>query len=85
MKTHILKLINNERTNVRISSKKGYSICPSNAYDYCPSVSTDMAMCGTFAFDRCTKKDYAGCQEGADDTCTIDTTACVGAGQEDNT
>ena len=84
MKTRILKLINDERTNVRITSKKGaYSECTGGAYDRCPSVSTDMAFCGTYAYDKCTKEDYAACQQGAHDECGYDYKACVGAGVTD--
>lgn len=86
MKARILKLVNNERTNVRIASKKGYlGPCTGGAYDWCQSSSADKAYCGTYAYDYCSKQDYAACQEGADDTCSIDRTACIGPGQEDNT
>lgn len=86
MKKHILTLINNERTNIHITSKKGYSNCTAGAYDWCPTVSTDLAFCsGVDSYDKCTKLDYAACQQGADDTCSIDRTACVGPCAEDNT
>ena len=85
MKKRFLKLVNNERTNIRISSKKGYDRCTGGAYDWCSSSSTDMAFCGTYAYDYCSKQDYAACQQGADDTCSIDRTVCIGPGQEDNT
>lgn len=83
MKKHFIALVNNERTNVRIASKKG--ACTGGAYDYCKIPSYDLAFCGTYAYDYCSKEDYAACQQGADDTCGIDRTACVGPGQEDNT
>lgn len=87
MKTRILKLINDERMNVRLASKKGdYRHCVANSVDICPSVSTDLAFCSTYAYDECTKADYAACQEGADDKCRIDSNApCIGAGKLDYT
>lgn len=86
MKTRILKLINDERTNVRIASKKGYGACTGGAVDICPSASTDLAFCTTYAYDYCSIKDRSACSEGADDTCGYDTgTSCKGPGQEDNT
>lgn len=85
MKTRILKLINDERTNVRIASKKGYGNCTGGAYDWCQSQSVDKAFCGTYAYDKCTKEDYAACQQGADDICVIDTTRCVGPDKFDIT
>lgn len=86
MKKHILKLVNNERTNVRITSKKGYSNCTAGAYDWCPSASTDRAFCsGPQAYDYCSVKDLYPCLAGYDDTCSIDRSMCVGLGQADNT
>lgn len=85
MKTRILKLINNERTNVRIASKKGVTTCTEGAVDICIEKNADFAHCGTYAYDYCIKEDHAACQQGADDTCYIDRTVCIGPGQEDNT
>ncbi len=80
MKKHLLQLVNNERTKVRITSKKG---CDITAYDSCPGQSTDRASCGTYAYDKCTIEDNAACQEGADDYCGKDNHACIGPGVED--
>ena len=77
----ILKLINNERKNITLTSSKA---CSSGAYDKCTS-GEDYADCTLFAYDVCTKKDYAACYEGADDYCGVDTTVCGGPGAEDNT
>lgn len=86
MKTRILKLINDERMNVRVASKKAYGNCPANSVDICPSQYADLAFCSTYAYDKCTQKDYAACQQGADDICKIDSNApCIGAGQLDYT
>ena len=84
MKKHILTLINNERTNIHITSKKGYSNCTAGAYDWCPSQSTDLAFCsGVNTYDKCTKLDYVACLQGATDLCSVDRCICVGAGEED--
>ncbi len=72
MKKHILNFVNNERINVRITSKKGKIICVSGAYDYCPSDNADFAICSNYAYDSCSVKDKAACSDGADDICTID-------------
>lgn len=84
MKKHFIALVNDERTNIRIASKKGAN-CTGGATDICYVSAYDLAHCGTYAYDKCTKQDYAACQQGADDTCSIDRTACIGPGQEDNT
>ena len=76
-----LKLINNERINVRVASKKAVTQCDSTSKDYCYSY--DYAHCGTYAYDKCASQDYAACQEGADDICSIDRDACIGAGSRD--
>ena len=77
-----LKLINNERINVRVASKKAASGCDGTSVDVCPG-SNDYAHCGTYAYDKCTSQDYAACQEGAEDRCSIDRDACIGAGSRD--
>ncbi len=82
MKSRILKLINNERTNVRIASKKGDS-CLRGAVDIC--IEEDHADCSLYAYDSCIK-DHAACQEGADDICNVDNNApCMGPGAYDRT
>ncbi len=72
MKKHILNFVNNERTNVRVTSKKGYDRCINGAYDYCPSYSEDLGICSNYAYDECSVKDKAACSNGGDDICTID-------------
>ncbi len=73
MNKHLLKLINNERTNVRIASKKGYyGNCPNGADDWCATKNEDLAFCSNYAYDHCSVKDRAACSDGADDICTID-------------
>lgn len=84
MKTKFLRLVNNERMNVRIASRKGdYRNCTGGAVDICPSQSMDVAFCGTYAYDKCTVQDLAACQDGAHDRCTIDREACYGPGEVD--
>ena len=76
-----LKLINNERINVRVASKKAVFTCDSTSEDICWHI--DNAHCGTYAYDKCTVEDYAACQEGAEDRCSVDRDACIGAGGND--
>ena len=76
----IIKLVNNERTNSKLTSLKA---CGADATSIDTCVSLDNADCTNYALDRCTK-DYAGCYNGADDTCYQDTDACGGPGAEDN-
>lgn len=85
MKKHLMILVNNERTNVRIASRKGYDRCINNGKDWCPSYATDLGICINYAYDYCSKEDYAACTDGADDRCTIDTTVCRGQGVLDFT
>lgn len=82
MNKKVIKLINNERLNTRISSMKGQG-CYNGAEDICSWV--DDARCSNFAYDKC-GKDYAACREGADDICyNVDETVCAGAGADDIT
>ena len=76
-----LKLINNERINVHVASKKAVTGCDGTSVDICKGL--DYAHCRTYAYDKCTVKDLAACQEGAEDTCSIDRDACIGAGSND--
>ena len=76
-----LKLINNERINVHVASKKAVTGCDSTSEDICTNL--DYAHCGIYAYDKCTVKDLAACQEGAEDRCSIDRDACIGAGSND--
>lgn len=87
MKKHILKLVNDERTNVRIASKKGYTgPCTAGAYDWCPSASTDYAFCsGAGAYDDCKVKDYYPCMQGQLDACSIDVSMCLDPSANDIT
>ena len=80
MKTKkFIKLINNERLKTKVASEKG---CVSSAVDVC--IAIDAAMCSANSYDKC-YKDYAACTKGADDICTVDVTACFGAGAQDYT
>lgn len=79
MKKHILKLVNDERANVRIVSRKG---CTEEAVDICYVI--DAAHCSINAYDIC-NKDYEACFVKADDICGIDRTNCFGPNVCDNT
>ena len=82
MNKKVIKLINNERLNTRISSTKALG-CYNGAEDTCKWV--DDARCSNFAMDDC-GKDYAACRNGADDICyNVDETICVGPGVDDIT
>lgn len=86
MNKKIIKLINNERMNLSIKSKKALddaARCKDDSVDICAYI--DNAACSTYATDKC-NKDYAGCMEGAWDICTAvyrDTDLCIGAGVSD--
>ena len=80
----IIKLINNERTNENILSKKATydnAYCKSDSVDICTVV--DNVACTAYAIDKC-NKDYAGCTTEAWDVCDRDFTACA-SGQTDYT
>lgn len=81
MKKKIIKLINNERLSIRISSQKGCAIANS---DICHVVNADKKACTTYAYDEC-GKDYSACSQGADDICTVYDSgiSCSGPGSED--
>ena len=76
----VIKLVNNERVNSKLMTSKA---CDSTSIDVCV-FHQDYAECRNYAYDYCVKEDHAGCYNGSDDTCTIDTDACSGAGTEDN-
>ena len=86
MSKKLIQLINNERLNLTVKSKKAtedYAYCKADSNDVC--VYIDNAACSTYANDEC-NKDYAGCMEGAWDICTAvyrDTDLCIGAGVSD--
>ena len=72
MSKKVIKLINNERKNCKISSQKA---CDIGSNDVCTYI--DAAECTVYATDVC-DKDYVSCYNGADYT------ACSGAGAEDH-
>lgn len=80
----IIKLINNERTNLTIASKKADVACDNTSIDYCGYV--DRGGCAVYAYDKCDSYDLAACFEGAHDHCetkNYDTEACYGVGTVD--
>lgn len=78
MKKKIIKLINNERTNKKITSVKG---CDATSTDYCYEL--DHAECTVYAYDDCSK-DYEGCSSSANDLCALDFYSdCIGSGVTD--
>lgn len=75
MKKKIIKLINNERSNKKITSVKG---CDATSNDYCYEL--DLGVCTVYAYDDCSK-DYDGCSNGGHDLCVLDFASdCTGAG-----
>lgn len=82
MSKKLIKLINDERLNAKITSAK--ADCSGGAVDICTVSNYDNADCSTYAYDKC-GKDYSACYDGADDVCTnVDAdTPCSGAGVED--
>ena len=75
----IIKLINNERKNLRVVSSKA---CYVASYDICQK--EDFVQCGSTSTDICIK-DYAACTLGATDYCggTYDYYSCHGASMSD--
>ena len=86
MSKKLIKLINNERMNLSIKSRKAVddnAFCEADSLDICTQI--DNAACSTYANDQC-GKDYAACMEGAWDLCTAvakDIDLCIGAGVAD--
>lgn len=66
----IIKLINDERINVKIQSSKS---CDTISYDLCAVY--DGTSCASYSYDKC-NKDYAACTGGATDTCEKDYASC---------
>lgn len=59
----LIKLINNERANITLLSKKAYyDKCAADAFDLCGTI--DNAVCTLYAYDYCIKEDYAACSKG---------------------
>ncbi len=78
----IIRLVNDERKNISIRSRKGCSIgvtdtaCSSK--DICYTI--DAASCQLYSTDVCVGKDLAACYSQAHDYCggiTDDTVACM--------
>lgn len=83
MTKKIIKLINNERLNAKITSVKATG-CPGAAVDTCTSIDYSNSYCTSYAYDLC-NKDYTACREGAQDICgNIDNDGpCEGVGVND--
>lgn len=77
----IVKLINNERMNRKITASKACESDPT-ATDICQK--KDYADCTVYAFDACVK-DHAGCTQYATDYCdpVRDLSACSGVNETD--
>ena len=78
-KSITLKLINNEKRNVRILSAKACitdnAACSNGATDICQSL--DYAGCyGIYTYDYCKYVDVASCSNGAFDRCEYDYVGC---------
>lgn len=78
-----IRLINNERTNLKITSQKAEVVCESGATDICNYI--DQSACAAYAYDKCASFDLAACIQGAHDYCesNYDTKACYGPGNID--
>lgn len=78
----IIKLINSERSNIRITSKKAEH-CDETSYDVC-SNGVDISGCISYSYDRC-GKDYTSCRGKAYDYCISvdDDRPCSEEGQYD--
>ncbi len=80
----MVKLINDERLNPKIASKKATEpdTCDSTSVDVCNVA--DYSDCTVYAYDWC-NTDYRSCTEGADDYCfgNYDTDLCSGPGESD--
>lgn len=70
----VIKLINNERTNVKHVMTKA---CDATSYDVCTEKNYDNAHCTVNSYDACSK-DYAACFNNGYDYCTTfrDTDLC---------
>lgn len=66
MSKKIIKLINNERTNRKLSASKA---CDTTSTDVCAKTEFDYASCTISSFDLCVK-DYAGCTNNSIDYCS---------------
>lgn len=62
-----IKLINNERTNVKVLAAKA---CESGSYDICET-NIDNAKCSVESYDLC-YKDYAACTNNSYDNCSVE-------------
>ena len=73
----IIKLINNERINTRLLSKKAVednAYCKADSIDICSII--DSAACYAYANDQC-NKDHAACSDESWDVCNFDCAACT--------
>ena len=96
MKTRkIIKLINNERVNRKVSVRKAcdatsIDICEEFDFQSCTVSSTDICIkdlqgaCANSSYDSCTR-DYVGCDNASNDYCAAlsDVSGCIGANMTD--
>ena len=77
-----IKLINDERSTIKIASQKAAS-CETGSYDYC-HYNVDNSPCTANAYDYC-GKDHTSCREYAYDYCLYvdDDRPCSGQGASD--
>ena len=79
MKKKMIKLINSERVNTKVTSQKAIG-CDLGSFDVC-SVK-DLAGCTVNSYDNC-GKDYAVCYNNSYDLCyTEDKIACFDGGHD---
>ena len=79
-----IRLINNERQNLKILPNKALVSCDSTSID--TGGGENHAGCAIYAYDKCSTYDLAACIQGAHDYCegTYDTKACIGPGVVDD-
>ena len=77
----IIKLINHERSNTAVVSKKAL-YCDSDSFDMCSK--DDVSGCTSYSYDNC-GKDYTSCRQYAFDYCANldDDRPCSGQGASD--
>ena len=72
MKKKMIKMINNERVNAKLTSQKA---CDADSYDVCTY--QDEAACAVNSYDKC-GKDFALCYSNSYDLCNgTDLDACI--------
>lgn len=67
VKKKIIRLINNERSDIKIRSGVA---CDQTSADICPRPSYDYMHCSVYSYDYCGNKDYDACHNYGYDYCS---------------